>query len=50
MTWDAAINYAGAKEQEVFVAQKGGWVEGGIGDFVKGLYKPGLGARPDGDK
>lgn len=50
MPWDAAINYANAKEQEVFVAQKGGWVEGGIGDFVKGLYKPGLGARGDAPK
>ena len=29
-------------DHEVFVAQKGAWVEGGIGDFVKGKYKPGL--------
>lgn len=42
MPWDAAINYATAKENEVFVLQKGAWVEQGIGDFVKGLYKPGL--------
>ena len=42
MPWDAAISYAVAKEHEVFVLQKGAWVEEGIGDFVKGLYKPGL--------
>ena len=42
MPWDAAISYASAKENEVFVLQKGAWVEEGIGDFVKGLYKPGL--------
>src|SRR5687768_12986912 len=42
MSWEAAMSYSSAKEQEVFVAQKGAWVEGGIGDFVKGKYKPGL--------
>ncbi len=42
MPWDAAMNYAVAKENEVFVLQKGAWLEQGIGDFVKGLYKPGL--------
>src|SRR3989304_2172499 len=48
MPWDAAISYAVAKEHEVFVLQKGAWVEQGIGDFVKGLYKPGLGGHGDG--
>ena len=42
MPWDAAMNYAVAKENEVFVLQKGAWLEQGVGDFVKGLYKPGL--------
>lgn len=42
MPWDAAISYSTAKEHEVFTLQKGAWVEKGIGDFVKGLYKPGL--------
>lgn len=42
MPWDAAMNYAVAKENEVFFQQKGAWLEQGIGDFVKGLYKPGL--------
>jgi hypothetical protein len=36
------MSYTTAKENEVFVAQKGAWVESGIGDFVKGKYKPGL--------
>jgi hypothetical protein len=36
------MSYTSAKENEVFVAQKGAWVESGIGDFVKGKYKPGL--------
>ena len=47
MPWDAAISYAVAKEHEVFVLQKGAWVEQGIGDFVKGLYKPGLEGHGD---
>jgi len=42
MSWEASMSYTAAKEQEVFVAQKGAWLESGIGDFVKGLYKPGL--------
>jgi len=42
MTWEASMSYTAAKEQEVLAAQQGGWLEAGIGDFVKGLYKPGL--------
>ena len=42
MSWEASMSYTAAKEQEVFVLQKGAWVEQGIGDFVKGMYKPGL--------
>lgn len=42
MPWDAAISYTAAKEHEVFVLQKGAWLQEGVGDFVKGLYKPGL--------
>lgn len=42
MTWDASISYTAAKEQEMFVLQNGSWVNQGIGDFVKGMYKPGL--------
>lgn len=36
-----AVGYASAKENDVFVARKGAWVESDIGDFVKGKYKPG---------
>ncbi|QKV20176.1 p-hydroxycinnamoyl CoA hydratase/lyase [Oricola thermophila] len=42
MSWDASISYTAAKEDEVYMAQKGGWIESGIGDFVEGKYKPGL--------
>jgi len=42
MSWEAAMSYSVAKEQELYAAQEGGWVESGVGDFVKGLYKPGL--------
>jgi trans-feruloyl-CoA hydratase/vanillin synthase len=42
MSWEASISYTSAKENEVFLAQKGAWVESGVGDFVKGKYKPGL--------
>ena len=41
MPWEAAMNYSAAKENELFLQQKGAWVESGIGDFMKGLYKPG---------
>ena len=36
------MNYSAAKENELYLVQKGAWVESGIGDFMKGLYKPGL--------
>jgi len=26
MTWEASMSYTAAKEQEVFMAQKGGWL------------------------
>jgi len=42
MPWEAAMNYSTAKENELYLVQKGAWVESGIGDFMKGLYKPGL--------
>lgn len=47
MPFDAAVNFAVAKENELMVLQKGAWMEDGIGDFVKGLYKPGLGGHED---
>ncbi len=42
MSWEASMSYTAAKEDEVFLAQKGGWIDKGIGDFVSGKYKPGL--------
>lgn len=45
MPWEAAMNYSSAKENELSLFQKGAWVERGIGDFMKGLYKPGLEAH-----
>lgn len=42
MSWEAAMNFSEAKENELYLRQKGAWVEEGIGDFMKGLYKPGL--------
>jgi trans-feruloyl-CoA hydratase/vanillin synthase len=44
MTWEASMNYTFAKENELFVAQKGGWIEAGVGDFLKGKSKPGTGS------
>jgi feruloyl-CoA hydratase/lyase len=45
MTWEASMSYTFAKENEIFVAQKGGWIEQGIGDFLGGKSKPGLGTE-----
>src|SRR5215475_5220079 len=42
MTWEASMNYTGAKEMELHHAQDVGWRDEGIGDFVKGKFKPGL--------
>lgn len=43
MTWEASMSYTFAKENEIFVAQKGGWIEQGIGEFLEGRSKPGKG-------
>lgn len=45
MGWEAALNYSTAKENELFLMQEGGWLNSGIADFMKGLYKPGLGGH-----
>jgi trans-feruloyl-CoA hydratase/vanillin synthase len=42
MGWDAAVNFAMAKEAELTVAQQGAWRSEGIGDFLQGEYRPGL--------
>jgi trans-feruloyl-CoA hydratase/vanillin synthase len=43
MTWEASMNYTFAKENEIFVAQKGGWIEQGIGELLQGKSNPGRG-------
>jgi trans-feruloyl-CoA hydratase/vanillin synthase len=52
MPWDAAISFAGGKEQELVVRQKDAWRSEGIGDFLQGKYRPGLdpGAPPSDKK
>ena len=42
MPFDAAMNYSAAKETELYLLQKGGWIDSGIGDFMKHMYRPGL--------
>jgi feruloyl-CoA hydratase/lyase len=42
MTWDAAMSYSSAKEMELVVQQNDAWRTEGIGDFLKGKYRPGL--------
>jgi trans-feruloyl-CoA hydratase/vanillin synthase len=48
MSWDAAINYATAKEHELAAAQAQAEAsrEAGIGDFLDGQYRPGLESHP----
>ena len=46
MGWDAAISYANAMQESITLRQKGAWQEKGIGDFLKGEFRPGLEANP----
>jgi trans-feruloyl-CoA hydratase/vanillin synthase len=46
MGWDAAISYANMMQEAVTLRQKGAWQEKGIGDFLKGEFRPGLEANP----
>ena len=48
MSGDAALSYSAAKESEVILRQNDAWREEGIGDFIRGKYKPGLGAHGQG--
>jgi feruloyl-CoA hydratase/lyase len=45
MSWEAAMNYSMAKEMELVLKQGDAWRKEGIGDFLKGKYKPGLEAH-----
>jgi trans-feruloyl-CoA hydratase/vanillin synthase len=42
MPWDTAMNYSSAKEMELVLQQNDAWRTEGIGDFLKGKYRPGL--------
>ena len=42
MPWEAAMNFAMAKEEELQHRQRIGWKTEGVGDFVHGKFKPGL--------
>jgi feruloyl-CoA hydratase/lyase len=45
MPLDAALNFTVAKEAEMTVKQGDAWRREGIGDFVAGKYRPGLGGH-----
>ena len=45
MTADASMSYTSAKEAEVVLRQNDAWRTEGIGDFLKGKYRPGLGGH-----
>lgn len=45
MTLDAAINFAGAKSDQLTMKQNDSWRSEGIGDFLTGKYRPGLGGH-----
>jgi trans-feruloyl-CoA hydratase/vanillin synthase len=47
MTWEAAVDYAWAKEKELTLNQKGAWIDRNIPEFLDGRYKPGLGGREE---
>src|SRR5262249_59254944 len=46
MTWEASMNFTDAKEDELVANQAAGnWKDEGIGDFMAGKFKPGLGGH-----
>lgn len=45
MDWDMAMDYSSAKEAQHTYRQNDAFRKEGIGDFLKGEYKPGLGGR-----
>lgn len=42
MTWDAGIDYAAAKQAQLSLRQGDQWRSQGMGDFLRGSYRPGL--------
>ena len=45
MDHDASMSYTSTKEAEVVLAQNDSWRTEGIGDFLAGKYRPGLGGH-----
>ncbi len=45
MSSEAAMNYSAAKSDQLTLRQKGSWRSEGIGDFLQGKYRPGLGGH-----
>ncbi|MSQ51428.1 MAG: p-hydroxycinnamoyl CoA hydratase/lyase [Betaproteobacteria bacterium] len=51
MSWEASMNFTNAKENEVLMQQQGvSWLKEGVGDFVEGKYRPGLGGHENLEK
>ena len=44
MDWEAALNYANAKVHQLTAVSNGDWIDKGIPGFLRGEYRPGLGA------
>ena len=45
MSAEAALNFAAAKSDQLSMRQKDSWRSEGIGDFLEGKYRPGLGGH-----
>ena len=45
MSAEAALNFAAAKSDQLTLRQQGSWRSEGIGDFLEGKYRPGLGGH-----
>jgi feruloyl-CoA hydratase/lyase len=45
MSAEAALNFAAAKSDQLTLRQKDSWRSEGIGDFLQGKYRPGLGSQ-----
>jgi hypothetical protein len=45
MSAEAALNFDAAKSDQLTLRQKDSWRSEGIGDFLQGKYRPGLGSQ-----
>jgi trans-feruloyl-CoA hydratase/vanillin synthase len=50
MSADASMNYTAAKSDQLTLRQKDSWRSEGIGDFLGGKYRPGLGGHEQSNK